>query len=273
MNKIERIYIPTLGRVDNQITYDNMPDWVKGITYLVVQPHEFDSMQEKYPDANLLRLPEDDYGILLTRKWIVEHAGDVLYSMMDDDVTFWIRNVDRKTLKKNAEKSKVPFTEKHWGEMLSWASDKLCGEYTIAGCTLKHAFPRPTEEIEFPNICQVFFINGFKIDRNRLEWVYKWSEDVHFLIQIVELGGKTVSSDRFLFVSKPAAPGGCRQEGRFTDNNHEEMVKLVERYPNYMKFKDGQYTTFTKDYAVQKYSIRYKKAYRVALNKTKFWDV
>ena len=36
---IDAIYIPTLGR-PNQITWFGLPDFVKEITFLVIQPHE-----------------------------------------------------------------------------------------------------------------------------------------------------------------------------------------------------------------------------------------
>ena len=52
------IYIPTLGRVDNQMTYDNMPDWVQKNTYFVIQPKEESSFKENWPDSNILVLPE-----------------------------------------------------------------------------------------------------------------------------------------------------------------------------------------------------------------------
>ena len=35
-----KIYIPTLGRVDNQITFDNLPDKHKEQVVFVVQEHE-----------------------------------------------------------------------------------------------------------------------------------------------------------------------------------------------------------------------------------------
>ena len=35
-----KIYIPTLGRVDKQITYSNLPDFLKKKTILVIQPKE-----------------------------------------------------------------------------------------------------------------------------------------------------------------------------------------------------------------------------------------
>ena len=56
---IDRIYIPTLGRVDNQRTYESLPDFVKKITYLVIQDQELYDIKKNYPDANLIRLPKE----------------------------------------------------------------------------------------------------------------------------------------------------------------------------------------------------------------------
>ena len=111
MKKLNRIYIPTLGRVDKQITYENMPQFVKDITWFVVQPHEEKLFIEKYPKGQIKVLPENVKGIAKTRKWIMDDGENDCYAMFDDDITFWRRNVDRKSLKKNAEKSNTPFTE------------------------------------------------------------------------------------------------------------------------------------------------------------------
>ena len=45
---IDKIYIPTLGRVDNQITYNALPDFLKKITYLVIQDHELTEIKRTF---------------------------------------------------------------------------------------------------------------------------------------------------------------------------------------------------------------------------------
>ena len=52
---IDKIYIPTLGRVGNQQTFDNLPSFVQDISVLVVQPQE----QELHKGYPILVLPED----------------------------------------------------------------------------------------------------------------------------------------------------------------------------------------------------------------------
>ena len=51
---IEKIYIPTLGRVDKQTTWENLPPFLKDITVLVVQPKE----KDLHGDKSILVLPE-----------------------------------------------------------------------------------------------------------------------------------------------------------------------------------------------------------------------
>ena len=66
---IEKIYIPTLHRIDNQVTYNNLPDSLKKKVVLVVQEWERD--QYDY-DVEYLVLPpeinkDDRYCLAKTR--------------------------------------------------------------------------------------------------------------------------------------------------------------------------------------------------------------
>ncbi len=67
---IEKIYIPTLGRVDKQTTWENLPPFLKDITVLVVQPKE----KDLHGDKSILVLPENNMGICKTRKFLYEYA-------------------------------------------------------------------------------------------------------------------------------------------------------------------------------------------------------
>ena len=79
---IDTIYIPTLGRSHNQITFDNMTSSAQAITTLVVQPKE----AHLYPNYPIVILPENDCGITATRKWIWEQGKNQRYMVMDDDI-------------------------------------------------------------------------------------------------------------------------------------------------------------------------------------------
>ena len=50
---IEHIIIPTLGRMDKQLTYNALPQKYQDITKFVVQAHEFEEMKSRYGDKVL----------------------------------------------------------------------------------------------------------------------------------------------------------------------------------------------------------------------------
>ena len=70
-----KIYIPTLGRSDKQITFSQLPKFLQDKTTLVVQPHE-KHLYDNYP---IMVLPEDWMGISKTRKYIIENAGNKIF--------------------------------------------------------------------------------------------------------------------------------------------------------------------------------------------------
>ena len=85
---IDRIYIPTLGRPKTQITDDGLSDFVKDITYLVVQPHE----KDLHGDKKVIVLPKSIKGIHKTREWIYNKAKNTIWGMYDDDLVFLNRD-------------------------------------------------------------------------------------------------------------------------------------------------------------------------------------
>ena len=81
---IEKIYIPTLGRVDKQTTWENLPPFLKDITVVGVQPKE----KDLHGDKSILVLPENNMGICKTRKFLYEYAKNQRYGVFDDDLIF-----------------------------------------------------------------------------------------------------------------------------------------------------------------------------------------
>ena len=136
---IEKIYIPTLNRSDLQITWESMPTFVQDITTLVVQPHE----NNLHGDKPILVLPEDNYGITKTRKWIYDHAGDIEYGVFDDDLKFIDRNPGYgiELSKEDADKSytskkengKQRMTDSDWKLFLEKTSEWLNGDFAFSG--------------------------------------------------------------------------------------------------------------------------------------------
>jgi type 1 glutamine amidotransferase len=262
MNKLQRIYIPTLGRVDKQITYSNMPDWVKDITYFVIQPHEEEIFRKTYPNSNIKVLPLKIKGIARTREWIINDGGDACYAVFDDDIKFTKRNVDRKTLKKNSDKSNEAFTEEHWKEMFTRIGEWFDEGVGLGGCFAKGSPPKEEDEKQFGKFIQVHFINGSKIFREELDWSLKWGEDIHFVLQILKRGVKTRLSDIYLVDSEEYySDGGCMEEGRTVDKDIECLKELELIYPHIFSIVWNKHYTLNKIFKLPKIKVEWRRAY------------
>ena len=149
---IEKIYIPTLNRSELQITWESMPTFVQDITTLVVQPHE----KNLHGDKPILVLPEDNYGITKTRKWIYDHAGDIEYGVFDDDLKFIDRNPG-------------------YGIELSKEDADKC-------MLLMHTAPVDENGTDLPelveNLCPNYDVvfSHAKLEREQLNWLYNMSD-------------------------------------------------------------------------------------------------
>ena len=237
---IDKIYIPTLGRVGKQQTFDNLPSFVQDISVLVVQPRE----QELHKGYPILVLPEDNFGITKTRKWIYDYAGEERWGTFDDDLLF----------KKRVKNWKMPQSpneegilgEEDWKALLDGVDKWLDDEFSFAGFR-RGALP-PLKEKEYTDciesICAVFF-DGSKIPKSDdLTWNYGLlSEDVHLNLQLLMQGYRNRVWDKYCYVNKWAQPGGVGfiepdgyvQRSLDTLNNSHE--KLVEQYPDYITWR------------------------------------
>jgi len=92
-----RIFIPTLGRVQSQITLSMIPTRWLPETYLVVYPSE--AKAHKDLGRNVLVSDQKWPGIGHKRNFIWKHCekiGIKQFMMLDDDLTFFVRGPKRK---------------------------------------------------------------------------------------------------------------------------------------------------------------------------------
>ena len=100
MVKMIEIVIPTLNRLDKQITLSNIPDEYKLNTTLVVQPHEAE--QAKKVHSNIFILSDNNIGMSNTIKEITYEWSIVKPSkfwIMDDDLTFIYNDLENEKWK------------------------------------------------------------------------------------------------------------------------------------------------------------------------------
>jgi len=254
-----KIYILTLGRVDDQLTYSMMPDYVKKMTYVVIQPHEEEAFRSRYPKMNLIVLPEEIKGASKTREWIYNMSSYEKFLEFDDDVELYKRNIDRQILKKNREVSRYKLSNKDdelWYEFLSHVNKNL-DEYSMFGLNFCSSFPSKKEVNEFRVVSCVTGVNKEILRDVDFDWSLKFVEDLWFPMQACLNGHKIAASDLFLYETVPYAKGGCSTEGRTKEKELEAVTKLVEKC-YYFEIDKNQ----PKNYPYVKVKKNFRQAYK-----------
>ena len=265
---ISKIYIPTLGRHNDQITWDNMPSFVRDITTLVVQPHE----KHLHGDKPILVLPADDYGITRTRRWIYDHAGDIEHGVFDDDLRFVDRNsghgiemskeeADASWLTKG-ERGKQPMTEADWKFYLAKTSEWLNGDFAFSGSRLGNMSPQKWHDGDYDNtgIFCAYFFNGRKLPpSSELDWSLELAEDAHLVLQLLERGLSNRCWDKFVVLSNQFQEGGCNSF-RTVDDINRSHEQLIEKHPKYVKWSGKTKKVMGKE--MKKTRISWGQAYK-----------
>lgn len=225
---MDLFYIPTLGRHNKQITFDNLPKFLQDKTKLVVQPHE----KHLYNNYPILILPQDWLGISKTRKWIIENAGKSFFGMFDDDF---------KLIKRyKTSPTKRPLTKDDWKELYDKTYDWLKNDVSFVGIRRGNLPPNGDIMYNSETIVATFY-NGHKLpDVNSLVWNHDLlSEDVNLHLQLLLKGHKNKVWAKYGYVGEWAQEGGC-QEGpnkRTIDLINKSHAKLIELYPDFVKWK------------------------------------
>lgn len=235
---IEKIFILTVNRVDNQITYNNLPDELKKKVVFVVQKWE----REKYNyDAEYLILPdhittEHPRAISETRKVIYEAGQDMKYAMLDDDITFGRRNSKYWSDVSNMEKSKKDCDDNDINRMFELFSNWLDeDDVTVCGCALSENPPSGEIYSKNTSMTSAYWINGKDFsdilsDLNLTET--KVAEDIVFLLSLLVRGfGNRVSQEFITFnhsVKNKSIKSTIwdKQTEEQTLNDHKKIEKM-----------------------------------------------
>lgn len=211
---IEKIYIPTVNRVNTQITYNGLPGSLKERVTLVVQ--EWERPLYTY-NCNYLVLPKEinlkDYLCLAkTRDYIYRDAGNIKYCVLDDDLTFKRRN--QKYFKENGfrlpsdmKTSKRTCTGVDMIEMFDVYSNWLDSISYCGGCRIglpptESNDPRNTSYSDNSPVFSQLFLNGADIYDKLSELnttKIKYNEDVIFLLSMLTTGLSGRESQKFGF--------------------------------------------------------------------------
>ena len=243
---IDKIYIPTLGRVNNQITWSNLPDFLKDKTVLVVQPKE----QYLHKEKPIVVLPEDNIGISNTRKWIMEMAHKETYGVFDDDLEFV------KRLPKGSRPSKVKMNVDDWKDAITNIDSWLKSDYSFAGFRRQDLPPREVGWSDNVETLQAIFYNGIKCPKfNEIEWQSKlYAEDKILHLQLILLGHKNRVWNKYGYLSKQYTEGGCQVDTHISKKGRTD--KLIKEADEYLASKYSPYARIVN----KRLRIQYKKA-------------
>jgi len=243
---IDRIFIPTVHRVDNQITFSHLPDELKSKVTMVVQAWERD---QYHYDCDYLVLPDtseyhfsDYYCLPRTRKVIYEAGQDMKYAVLDDDLRFKRRNAKYWSGVSDMNISKRFATDDEILEMFAlydrWLDDP---SVTVCGCGHDENPPSGKEFTTNSSLGCGIWVNGrdFKHILSDLPLTeVRVAEDIMFLLALLTRGFGNRVSQKWLFhnasvhTSKMASTVWDQQSYEATLRDHKIIEAL---FPDFFR--------------------------------------
>ena len=241
--EMERIYIPTVNRAKDQITFEGLPKTLQDKTTLVVQSWERD---QYYYDCDYLVLPEEitlsDYLCLAkTRDFIHKTGRNQKYVMVDDDVRFKRRNSKYSTGISDMEKSNRQCNEEDILEMFQLCSGWL-DEPEVSFCGPAHSENPPSDKAYSSNaaLTNCVFYNGpdfspFLEELHTTE--VRYAEDTLFILSLLSKGfGNRVSQ---IFCLENVSLKGKLQDTVWNKTEYNDVWRdhnrIQEIFPDFFK--------------------------------------
>jgi hypothetical protein len=263
--------IPTLGRINKQVTYNNLPQKYKDITSFVVQDHEYDEMNKLYP-GKVLRLPVQINRIAPTREWIFNKFRTCRHFVFDDDLNFVVKEPNPNPGTKWLSRK---FTEQDFDDAFALFNKWMDEGITYGGMQPATVMTNIKDKNQWPiRDCQRIMTNVF-YDGPSIPTDLEWNrvaaaEDLDVNLQLLTRGFKNrVTSKYTVNPSVTSAAGGC-SVWRTIEVHNEAQKKLAELWPDFVTLTEknveaGPWKGLTKYGTI----IRGKKAYESSKNKLK----
>ena len=216
-----RIVIPTLGRMDNQVTYNNIPDhWKKHVSF-VVQDHEYAEMNKRFP-GKVYGLPADIKRIAPTRNWIYNKFAADRYFVMDDDLSFIVKRPNDDSMK----------------QVKDWMDEGI-----VYGCFNPTWVMPSLSGYPFSSNGKIMtncFFNGPALPQG-IQWErVDAAEDFDVNLQLLTQGFENRISGRYMVSpSETNAEGGC-SIWRTLELHNDSQRKLHALWPNFVKLREKE---------------------------------
>lgn len=222
-----RIFIPTYGRSENQVTFNNLPETIQINTRLVIQDREREKY-EKIPSFNKLVLPAHIRGIGPTRQFLIDNYRTVL--MLDDDLDFATRRADI------PERFRAS-TPEDIENMLEAIVNTLDEGFHMVGVSGREGANRDTSQFKdcvrqlriHAINCEFFREKNIRFDR------VEFMEDFDATLQLLELGYPNRVLNGWVHNQHAGsnATGGCSEE-RTMEKQTEAAYRLQELHPKFV---------------------------------------
>jgi hypothetical protein len=240
---INKIYIPTVCRVDNQITYNNLPKELQKKVVFVVQ--EWERNQYKI-DAEYFVLPSDitigsKNALARTRKIIYEMGKEQRYAMLDDDLQFKRRNSKYWSEISNMERSSRACNDADIIEMFELFDNWLDNGVTFCGCAQQNNPPMSNSYENNRSMSSCYWINGYDwyshLEDLRVDEV-RVAGDVLLILGLLTRGYSNRVSNEFIFSNHSTSSNSVKSvlwDQTEFDEAHENHKLIAEIYPKYYK--------------------------------------
>lgn len=262
---IEYIIIPTLGRMDKQVTFNNLPQKYKDVTRFVVQAHEFEDMKQRYGDQ-VISLPSHIDRIAPTREWIFNEFKDHRHIVFDDDLDFVVKEPNPGEGTKWLSRK---YTEQDFDDAFalleSWMDEGIVYGGLLPAWVIPDLNQWPIRECQ--RIMTNVFYDGPNVPRD-IEWSrVAAAEDFDVNLQLLSRGYKNRLSAKYMVgCSETNAEGGC-STWRTLEVHNEAQKQLAELWPDFVKLREKQVTSGPwKGQMKLATTIQHKKAYESSQN-------
>lgn len=255
-----KIYIPTLGRINNQITYNGFPESWRKNTFFVVQQHEVTEFVNIYGKDKVIELPLDINNLPRTREYIYNVlGGNSRHLVFDDDLK--IKKKYPNPLPTKPKWITEDLEEKEYDKILEliegWMDEGYYYGGLMTSANIPDASRYPTRENH--RLMTNFFFDGEKLPKDLMWDRVPMGEDLDMTLQLLSRGYKNLCSSKYVVFPKlPNSKGGCSTY-RNLENHNDSQEILAKLWPKYVKVIDK----INKDGLTKKHvTIQFKRLYK-----------
>lgn len=232
-----KIYIPTKGRIKNQLTLENLPPELYVQAVLVCPPSEVNRMRQNHEHAQILAQPDENMEIYQKRAWLVEQCPEDKMIMLDDDLRFAVRREDDPAKFRKAEPADIFIAFQELENILSEAVPHA--GFAVRGMGIGET----AQEGGWQEAKRMIYTLGYylPIARYWAEWGrMRIREDMDITLQLLSMGFPNWVNHSFVTDQKYGNPGGATSE-RNVQISNEAAELLAELHPGYVALEEKTY--------------------------------